>query len=51
MKVFAGGPMGLFDASRAITAAGQQLDRELVSRLARRYGRHATEALDKLLTG
>lgn len=49
MKVFAGGPTDLLDASRAITAAGETLDRELVRRLAGRYGRSAAEDLEKLL--
>jgi hypothetical protein len=51
MKVFAGGPMDLVDASRAILASGESLDLELVRRLARRYGRHAIESLDRLLAG
>jgi predicted nucleotidyltransferase len=48
MKVFAGGPMDLIDARRAIAAGGESIDRELVRRLARRYGRQAVDALDRL---
>ena len=51
MKAFAGGPLDLIDAERAISAAGDLLDMELVRRLAREYGRTAAEALDSLLTG
>jgi hypothetical protein len=51
MKVFAGGPMDLVDATRAITAAGTSLDRELVRRLAKRFGRDASESLERLLKG
>jgi len=51
MKVFAGGPMDLSDASRAILASGESLDLKLVRRLARRYGRDAIESLDRLLAG
>ena len=51
MKVFAGGPMDLVDATRAIAAAGESLDRELVRRLAKRFGRDASESLERLLKG
>jgi len=51
MKVFAGGPMDLVDATRAVTAAGASLDRELVRRLAKRFGRDASESLERLLKG
>ena len=51
MKVFAGGPMDLVDASRAILASGQSLDLGLVRRLAKGYGRDAIESLERLLTG
>jgi predicted nucleotidyltransferase len=51
MKVFAGGPMDLVDAARAVTAAGASLDLELVRRLAKRFGRDALESLDRLLKG
>jgi len=51
MKVFAGGPMDLIDASRAISAGGESMDLELVRRLARRYGRDAIESLEHLLAG
>jgi len=49
MKVFAGGPMDMIDASRALAASGGCMDRELLRRLARRYGREAAEALERLL--
>jgi len=49
MKVFAGGPMDLIDATRAISAGRNSLDLELVRRLAERYGRDASECLDRLL--
>jgi hypothetical protein len=49
MKLFAGGPVDLVDAARAISAARDSLDLELVRRLAKRYGREATQALDRLL--
>jgi hypothetical protein len=50
MKVFAGGPMDLIDAARAISAGGEALDLALVRRLAKGYGRDASDALDRLLT-
>jgi hypothetical protein len=49
MKVFAGGPMDLLDASRAISAAGPSLDLALLRRLANRYGRDASRSLERLL--
>lgn len=49
MKVFAGGPMDLVDATRAVAAAGTSLDRELARRLAKRFGRDALESLERLL--
>ncbi|MGO9992008.1 MAG: hypothetical protein ACLPTF_05790 [Steroidobacteraceae bacterium] len=51
MKVFAGGPMDLIDAARAISAGGEPPDLELVRRLAKKYGRDASESLDRLLAG
>jgi hypothetical protein len=51
MKVFAGGPMDLIDASRAISAGGAALDLELVRRLSGKYGRDALESLERLLVG
>ena len=50
-KVFAGGPMNLVDATRAVTAAGASLDRELVRRLAKRFGEDALDSLERLLQG
>jgi hypothetical protein len=49
MKVFAGGPVDIADASRAIAAAGTSLDAPLVRRLAARYGSEAQATLDRLL--
>jgi hypothetical protein len=49
MKVFAGGSMNMVDATRAITAAGASLNLELVRRLAKRFGRDASESLEQLL--
>ena len=48
MKVFAGGPMDLIDAKRAL-AAGGSLDAQLLRRLARQYGRSAAATLEQLL--
>jgi hypothetical protein len=49
MQVFAGGPRDLVDATRAVTPAGSSLDLELVRRLAKRFGRAASESLERLL--
>jgi len=49
MKVFAGGPLDLVDARRAIAAAGPSLDLALTRRLARAFGRDAADALHRLL--
>jgi hypothetical protein len=49
MKVFAGGPLDVFDATRAIAAGGAKLDRELLRRLAKAYGRDTAISLDRLL--
>jgi hypothetical protein len=49
MKAFAGGPLDLVDAARAISAAGDSLDLELVRRLAKSYGTAAAASLDRLL--
>jgi predicted nucleotidyltransferase len=51
MKVFAGGPLDLVDAARAICAGRDSLDLDLVRRLAKRYGRDAAESLERLLAG
>ncbi|MGH8210999.1 MAG: hypothetical protein ACREU6_15680 [Steroidobacteraceae bacterium] len=51
MKVFAGGPMDLVDATRAILASRDSLDLDLLRRLAKRYGRDASESLERLLVG
>ncbi|MEP6885897.1 MAG: hypothetical protein ABJC66_14210 [Gammaproteobacteria bacterium] len=49
MKAFAGGPLDLLDAARAIAAAGETLDKPLLRRLAQAYGRDAAISLDRLL--
>jgi hypothetical protein len=49
MKVFAGGPQDMTDARNAISIAGESLDRVLLERLTKRYGRDAAENLNKLL--
>jgi len=51
MKVFAGGPQDLADAAAAFAAAPESLDMPLLRRLATRYGRDASIALEKLLVG
>jgi len=50
MKVFAGGPIDLADAASAIAADPKSLDVGLVRRLAARFGRDASTALDSLLS-
>ncbi len=49
MKAFAGGPMDIVDATRAIAAAGDSLDKELLRRLGKRYGREALQLIERLL--
>jgi hypothetical protein len=50
MKAFAGGPLDLFDAERAIAAGGPgSLDLPLVRRLAARFGRSASQSLESVL--
>jgi hypothetical protein len=49
MKVFAGGPQDIIDAGSAIATAGESLDLPLLRRLATRFGRTTSRALDKLL--
>jgi hypothetical protein len=51
MKVFAGGPQDLADAAAAFAVAPESLDMPLLRRLAKRYGRDASDALEKLLVG
>jgi hypothetical protein len=48
MKVFAGSPMDLVDAKRAISAGRDSLDFGLMRRLARRYGRDTSELSPQL---
>ena len=49
MKVFAGGPIDRLDASRASSAAGASLDITLLRRLTGKYGREASNSLERLL--
>ena len=49
MKVFAGGPIDLQDAERAVAANPRSLDLELVRRLAARFGREASASLESIL--
>ena len=51
MKLFAGGAQDLSDATSVVRLAGAQLDLELLRRLAQRYGREATKALETLIPG
>jgi hypothetical protein len=51
MKVFAGGPLDLVDATRAIAAGDTKLDRKLLRRLAKAYGRDTATSLEPLLAG
>jgi len=48
MKCFAGGPQDLADARAALLAPGSQLDRDLLRRVTRRFGRPAADALEQL---
>jgi predicted nucleotidyltransferase len=50
MKAFAGGPMDVVDATRAIAAAGGALDKELLRRLGKQYGREALQLIERLLS-
>jgi hypothetical protein len=49
MKVFAGGPIDLQDAERAVAANPTSLDVQLVRRLAKGFGRAAFTALEAVL--
>jgi hypothetical protein len=49
MKVFAGGPVDLVDAARAISAGRDSLDLDLMRRLAKGYGRDTSDSLERLL--
>jgi predicted nucleotidyltransferase len=51
MKVFAGGPQDIVDAKAAISAARTSLDTALLRRLAKQFGRDASELLEELLAG
>ena len=51
MKLFAAGPQDMSDAKSAITAAGGHLDLALLRRLTQRYGRAASDSLQRLLHG
>jgi predicted nucleotidyltransferase len=49
MKVFAGGPLDLVDARRAMAVSRKSLDVELLLRLATRFGNHALQNCRQLL--
>jgi len=49
MKCFAGGPQDIADAQEAIRAADTPIDLDLMRRIARRFGRPAADALERLL--
>ena len=49
MKVFAGGPIDLQDAERAVAANPRTLDVQLLRRLAAGFGREASSALESIL--
>jgi predicted nucleotidyltransferase len=51
MKAFAGGPVDLADARAIIDLDRASLNLELLRRLAQRFGRDATRALDQLIGG
>jgi hypothetical protein len=51
MKVFAGGPQDIADAKAAISAARASLDTVLLRRLAKQFGRDASELLEGMLAG
>jgi len=48
MKLFAGGPQDIQDARRAVAVSPDTLDRSLLWRLTKRFGRQALEALKAL---
>ena len=50
MKVSAGGPLNLLDAERAVAADPASLDVQLVRGLAARVGKHASAALNSILS-
>jgi hypothetical protein len=50
MKIFAGGPQDLNDASSAMEAAAASLDSDLLRALAKRYGAATAQSLENLLT-
>lgn len=49
MKLYAGGPLDLTDARRALDAGRELIDMELLRRVAGSYGPEASAALDRLL--
>ena len=51
MKAFAGGPVDLADVRVIIELDREALDLELLRRLAQRFGRDATRAIDQLISG
>ncbi len=49
MKLFAGGPQDIVDATSVVRLVGNELDLELLRRLAQRYGRTTVKALEILI--
>ena len=49
MKCFAGGPQDIADARRALKAAQEPIDIDLVRRLSKRFGRSAADVLGQVL--
>jgi predicted nucleotidyltransferase len=49
MKLFAGGPQDLSDVRHAMAVAKDALDRPLLMRLAKGFGRQAVQSLKKIL--
>ncbi|MBM4238999.1 MAG: hypothetical protein FJ154_05620 [Gammaproteobacteria bacterium] len=48
MKCHAGGPIDLEDARQIVWVVGSAFDHDLARRLARRFGRSAADALERL---
>jgi hypothetical protein len=50
-KCFAGGPQDMADARAALQNPGERIDRDLLRRATRRFGRAAADLLEQLLVG
>lgn len=51
MKLFAGGPVDVLDATRAMTANRNAMNMDLLRRLAAKYGGETASSLERLLNG